>query len=98
MQLDVVESHRRGDSRLLVKIEKVSLKVGMVRDAAQIAHEVPVIDGITAHQRAKSLQATSTIRTPKRYRGRSRLSPQFAERPVVQMVDATGLEPVTPCV
>ena len=51
--LDMVEIDRRGDSRLLVEVQKVSLEVGVVRDAAQVALEVPIIDGVKANERAE---------------------------------------------
>ena len=53
MALDVVGAHRLGDSRLLIKIEHVTVEVWIVDDAAKVALEMAVIDDVEPDKRAE---------------------------------------------
>src|SRR4051812_18438889 len=51
--LDVIDVHPLGHARHLVEIAQIVRQVRIVRDAAQVAFEVAVVDGIEAHERRK---------------------------------------------
>src|SRR5690554_7400806 len=51
--LDMVKVHRVGYSWLLVEIPQIAVEVVVVLDPAQVALEVPIIDGIEAYQGRK---------------------------------------------
>ena len=53
MLFDVLEVYGLGDSRLLIQIPQVAVQVRIVHDSADVAFEVPVIDGVEAHESAK---------------------------------------------
>jgi len=53
MTLDVIDIHRLIDSRLLIKIQHVALKVRVIDDAPQIAFEMAVINDVETNERAK---------------------------------------------
>ena len=53
MLFDVLEVDGLGDSWLLIQIPQVAVQVGIVHDSAKVAFEVPVIDGIEAHESAE---------------------------------------------
>ncbi len=40
---DVIHVHGRGDTRLLIQIAKVTLKVGIIDDPAEVALEMAVV-------------------------------------------------------
>ena len=41
--LDMVDVHGLSDARLLIEVEHVSMKVGIIHNAAQVAFEVPAL-------------------------------------------------------
>jgi hypothetical protein len=43
---DVIHVHRLGDARHLIKLAQIVRKVRIIRDAAQVALEVPMIDRV----------------------------------------------------
>ena len=53
MTLDMIDADCFGDSRLLIKIEQVTLQVRVIDDASQVAFEMAVINHVEPDQRAK---------------------------------------------
>ena len=49
--LDVIHVHRLGHARHLIKLAHIVRDVRIVDDAAQVAFEMAVVDGIKANQR-----------------------------------------------
>ena len=50
MALDVVEIHGVGDSIILIEIFEITEEVRVIGNAANVAFEVPMIDGVEADQ------------------------------------------------
>ena len=53
MPLDVIEVHGVRDSGLLVQVHQIPLQVRVIDNAAQIAFEMAVINGVEPHERAE---------------------------------------------
>ena len=53
MALDMINTDRFGNARLLIEIEHVSLQVWVIYDASEVAFEVPVVNHVEPNQRAK---------------------------------------------
>lgn len=53
MPLDVIDAHRVRDSRLLIEIEQVTLKIRVIDDPPEVAFKVAVIDHVEPNQGAK---------------------------------------------
>jgi hypothetical protein len=51
--LDVIQVHRLGDARHLIQLAHIVRQVGIVFDAADVAFEVAVINGIEADERGE---------------------------------------------
>ena len=51
--LDVIEVDGPGDARQLIEIHQVTLQVGVIDDAADVALEVAVIDDVEPHKCAE---------------------------------------------
>ena len=54
MPFDVIKVHRGRNARLLIEVQEIALQVRIIHDPPQVALEVPMIDGVEAHQRAES--------------------------------------------
>src|SRR5205807_188818 len=50
--LDVVHVDGRGDASLLIEIAQIVREIGIINDAAQVAFEVAVVDGVEAAEGA----------------------------------------------
>ena len=53
MALDMINTDRFGNARLLIEIEQVTLQARVIDDPAKIAFEMTVINDVEADQRAK---------------------------------------------
>jgi hypothetical protein len=53
MTLDVINAHGLRNARLLIKVEHVTVEVGIIDDPPQVAFEMSVIDNVEPDQRAK---------------------------------------------
>ena len=53
MTFDMIEINRLGDTGLLIQVHQVTLEVGVIDDAADVALEVAVINDVKPDERAK---------------------------------------------
>ena len=53
MALDVIEVDGIGDAWLLIQVRQVSLQVGIIDNAPQVAFEMAVINRVETHERAE---------------------------------------------
>ena len=53
MALDMIEVDGLGDARLLIQVHQVTLEVGVIDDATDVAFKVTVIDDVEPDERAE---------------------------------------------
>src|SRR5665213_1458501 len=51
VSFDLIDAHRAGNSRHLIKLAKITPHIGIVGDAAQVAFEMAVVDRVEANER-----------------------------------------------
>ena len=78
--LDMIQVHRRGNARLLVKIAQITIQRGIIHNAPKIAFEVPVIHRVESNQRAEQLPIRIHNPVPEEKTTRSQPAFQFIQR------------------